>query len=215
MPWSSNEDLPESVKGLPSEAQIIFRNVANQALADGKDDAAAMQIGWGAVKQAGWQKSEDGKWVKKSQMSPDTLRWSWGDKVESITDIQKIVDVDEELGYVFGWASVVTKGGQLIKDSQGDVILPEDLEKAVYPFVKFYRNHGENHINIGTGTLIESMVFTYEKQKALGIDLGMEGWWIGFEINKVAYPEVWDKIKTGDYPMFSIGGTGTREEVEE
>ena len=47
---------------------------------------------------------------------------------------------------------------------------------------------------------------------ALGITEGAlpEGWWIGF---KVTDPDVWDKVKDGTYPMFSIEGTAIREEI--
>ena len=64
----------------------------------------------------------------------------------------------------------------------------------------------------GVAVLVESMVFTKEKQNALGIAEGTipEGWWIGF---KVTDPDVWDKVKDGTYSMFSIEGEAIREEV--
>lgn len=64
MPWGSNADLPKSVQGLPDAAKSIFRAAANSAIKDGKSDADAMKIGWGAVKNAGYYKDGD-KWVKK------------------------------------------------------------------------------------------------------------------------------------------------------
>lgn len=64
MPWASNDDLPKSVQGLPDGAKSIFRAAANSALKDGKSDADAMKIGWGAVKNAGYHKDGD-SWVKK------------------------------------------------------------------------------------------------------------------------------------------------------
>lgn len=36
------------------------------------------------------------------------------------------------------------------------------------------------------------------------------GWWIGF---KVTDEEVWQKVKDGTYPMFSIEGEAERVEV--
>ena len=63
---------------------------------------------------------------------------------------------------------------------------------------------------LGVGRLIESMVFTKEKQEALGINLGKVGWFVGFQIDDV---DVWKKIETGEYVDFSIGGTGQREQI--
>lgn len=66
MPYRSNRDLPESVKSaLPGGAQDIFRNAFNSAGERGLSEQRAMQIAWGAVKNAGYEK-EDGKWVKKA-----------------------------------------------------------------------------------------------------------------------------------------------------
>ncbi len=122
----------------------------------------------------------------------------------SLMEIKKI-DEDERL--VFGWFSVVEKEGELIEDSQGDYIEPEQLEKAAYNYVLDARIAGDSHIKKGVGRLVESIVFTKEKQEALGVDIGCIGWWGGFHIDD---DEVWNKIRKGEYPMFSIGGTGQR-----
>ena len=62
--------------------------------------------------------------------------------------------------------------------------------------------------------LVESVIFTKEKMAAMGIPEGVvpEGWWIGF---KVTDDEVWEKVKDGTYPMFSIEGEAVREEVDD
>jgi hypothetical protein len=117
--------------------------------------------------------------------------------------IFKAVEVKADEHLIFGWASVVTKGGKLIVDKQGDVIEPAELENAAYEFVLNARDHGHMHRTIGTGRMVESMVFTDEKQKALGIDLGQEGWFVGFKVDE---PAVWDAHKRGELPEFSIGG---------
>ena len=66
------------------------------------------------------------------------------------------------------------------------------------------------HERGGCATLVESCVFTQDKKAALGIpdDALPVGWWIGF---KVTDDEVWEKVKSGEYPMFSIEGTAVRE----
>lgn len=79
--------------------------------------------------------------------------------------------------------------------------------------VEFYGDGGELHERGGVATMIESMVFTKEKLKALGLpeDALADGWWIGFHVTDES---VWKKVKDGTYSMFSIEGEAIREEVE-
>jgi hypothetical protein len=114
-----------------------------------------------------------------------------------------IIKVDEDQRLVFGWFSVIEENGQVVEDLQGDVIDEVELEKAAYDFVLNARVAGEMHKNIGVGSLIESVMFTKEKQKILGIDLGKVGWFAGFYIDD---DSVWDSVKKGDYSAFSISG---------
>lgn len=117
---------------------------------------------------------------------------------------------------VFGWGNVaITKDGEQITDLQGDVIDPEELEKAAYDHVLNFRSTGERH-DPGMrrkGRLVESCVFTKEKQEAMGIPPGTvpEGWWVGYKIDD---PTAWEKIKKGEYQMFSIEGKGQRTPIE-
>ena len=125
----------------------------------------------------------------------------------------KIQKSEDDKMLAFGWANIaVTEGGQQIEDYHEDLIDTEELEQAAYSFVEFYREGGEMHERGGCAVLIESMVFTKEKQSALGIAEGTlpEGWWIGF---KVTDADVWEKVKSGEYSMFSIEGEAIREEV--
>ena len=113
---------------------------------------------------------------------------------------------------VFGWASVsITANGELLQDLQNDSIAPDDLETAAYEYVLQFRDGGEEHQpNLRRkAKLVESCVFTEEKQEALGIPLGIlpVGWWIGFYVED---NDAWEKIKNGTYQMFSIEGTATR-----
>ena len=125
----------------------------------------------------------------------------------------RIVKSDDEKMLAFGWANVAirTDGDQII-DLQGDVLDADVLENAVYRFVEFYRSGGEMHENGGVAVMIESVVFTKEKMWAMGIPEGIvpEGWWIGFHITD---PDVWEKVKTGEYNMFSIEGEAIRREI--
>ena len=98
---------------------------------------------------------------------------------------------------VFGWGNVaVDADGTQIEDLQGDIIDPEELEKAAYDHVLNFRNTGERH-DPGMrkkGRLVESCVFTKEKQAAIGIPPGVvpEGWWVGYKIDD---QDAWEKIK--------------------
>lgn len=118
--------------------------------------------------------------------------------------------LDPERRQVFGWASVVEKNGELIIDKQGDIIPVDALEPAAYDFVLSSRAQTDMHERHGVGRLIESMVFTHEKQKALGVDLGMVGWWVGFQVDDDA---LWAAHKRGERPEFSIGGRSTSIEA--
>jgi len=115
------------------------------------------------------------------------------------------VDPDKRL--VFGWFSVVEEDGQMVVDKQGDVIEEGELETAAYRFVLEARDAGEMHKRT-VGRLVESVVFTKEKQELLGIDLGKVGWFGGFFVDD---DEAWKRIKEGHLPAFSIGGTGRRD----
>lgn len=127
----------------------------------------------------------------------------------------KIMKSDDEKMLAFGWASVSMRvDGEVIEDWQKDIVEPEELEKAAYEFVLLYREGGEMHERGGAAVLIESVVFTEEKMQAMGIPVGTlpVGWWIGF---KVLDEDVWEKVKNGTYPMFSIEGEAERVKVED
>ena len=96
----------------------------------------------------------------------------------------------------------------------GRRIESDELEHAAYEFVMLYREGGEMHERGGAATLVESVVFTEEKMEAMGIPAGTlpVGWWIGF---KVLDEDVWEKVKDGTYPMFSIEGEAERVKVDE
>lgn len=127
-------------------------------------------------------------------------------------NINKFYD-DEQL--VFGWASVAKDAnGNRPLDWQGDIIDAEDLEQAVYDFNLNFRESNEMHQHDSTnGKLVESIIFTKEKMKAMGIPEGTvaQGWWVGFKLDD---REVYQKVKSGIYKMFSIEGSAYSEETE-
>ena len=125
--------------------------------------------------------------------------------------VAKIAKADEHL--IFGWASVAAdEDGIPVVDSEGDVIPISELEQAAYRFVEFSGSGGEMHSKMDVAKLVESFVVTPEKLATLGLIGEMPlGWWVGF---RVTDDDVWAKIKSGVYTMFSIGGRATREELQ-
>ena len=129
------------------------------------------------------------------------------DEVQFEVDISKMND---EQHLVFGWANVsINADGSVPLDWQGDITSPEVLEKAAYQYVLKYRTTGEMHQGEAVGYLVESCMFTKQKMQAMGIPEGIlpEGWWVGFYIPD---DDVVEKIKSGEYKMFSIQGKAKR-----
>lgn len=122
--------------------------------------------------------------------------------------IAKMNRVDEEKRRVFGFFSVIEENDKEVVDYHGDVIASDDLEEAAYKYVMYSGMGDERHDERAKAMLIESMFFSKEKQMALGIDLGKVCWWGGFYILD---DDLWQKVKSGQYPMFSIGG---RSQIE-
>lgn len=125
-----------------------------------------------------------------------------------------IVKRDDELRTVYGWASVIAESGNVVTDHQGDRIGETELVKAAHEFVAASRHGGLLHAADDQGAafkggeVVESLVLTPDVQKALGVDLGKVGWFIGY---RVADPDAWDLVKAGTLRSFSIGGAARRE----
>ncbi len=114
-----------------------------------------------------------------------------------------IIKVDDKF-QVFGFASAAE-----ITDNQGDTIDSDTLERAAYEFVLNDGACGEMHWRWNVARLIESFFVTADKAALLGVAKEHIGkWWVGFKVHDA---EVWQRIKNGDYKMFSIGGRATHE----
>lgn len=124
-----------------------------------------------------------------------------------------VIKSDDDKRLVFGFGSVAARAdGGAVVDWQDDVLDIEELERAVYEYVVSFGTAGEMHERGGVGRLVESVVFTKEKTAAMGIPDGIlpGAWWIGFRITD---DWVWKKVKSGEYSMFSIEGTGKRDKI--
>lgn len=124
----------------------------------------------------------------------------------------KITKLDDDARLVFGFASVAEIDGQPVIDSEGDVIDINELEKAAYNFVENSRVGGEMHSELGGATLIESFVITPAKAELLNIENPTLGWFIGLRVTDDA---LWQKIKSGTYRAFSIGGRAVRRNIDD
>ena len=125
--------------------------------------------------------------------------------------IQKIDD-DQQIVYI--WASVITKNGVPVEDSQGDKISPTVLQECARDFIDKSRVGGFMHVpGLEAGKIVESMVFTYDVQKNLGIVIKdkdgnhIEGWLTAYQVDS---KELWKRVKAGDFSEASIGGEAVR-----
>lgn len=119
----------------------------------------------------------------------------------------------DDLGLVSGWANVsVNANGSIPMDWQDDIIPPEVLEDAAINFMQDFRGSGVEHEGVEQGCVVESIVFTKEKQQAIGIPSGCvpEGWFITV---KVQDKELFKAVKEGKYKMFSIQGSAKKIEL--
>jgi hypothetical protein len=138
-----------------------------------------------------------------------------------------VIKLDQARHLVFGWFSIVEIDGRKLEDVQEDIIQEATLETSAYEFVLNARVGGEMHNDDGTGAvrgvgrLVESVVFTHEKQDAMRasledqgiqatLDLGCVAWWGGFYIDN---PSTWAKITSGELRAWSIGGRGKRDKI--
>lgn len=122
-----------------------------------------------------------------------------------------IVKLAEEQRMVYGWASVVTEKGTPVEDLQGDIIPAEVMEKAATEFMASARMAKAMHRGDGIGEVLHSFPVTDELAKSLGIETDREGWIVGVKIKS---DEIWQLVKSGNLPAFSIGGMASSVEVK-
>ena len=121
----------------------------------------------------------------------------------------KILKIDEEQRIIYGWASVTTYNGELVVDLQGDVIKTDTLHKSINEFMKSVRVGKLNHSGEQVGQIVHSFPMSKEICEALGIQSDKEGWITGYHVTD---DTLWEKVKSGDYAEFSIGGRAQKQE---
>lgn len=124
-----------------------------------------------------------------------------------MTKSAEVLKLDSERRIAWGWASVSTVNGKLVTDTQGDVITPTELGKMADKFMASARMAKAMHEGDQIGEVLHSFPLTNELAKAFGMETDREGWIIGMKIND---DSVWEKMKSGDFKGFSIGGKAKR-----
>jgi Putative phage serine protease XkdF len=110
---------------------------------------------------------------------------------------------NEEQQLVYG--VVLTPG---VEDSQGDVVGPEEIQKAAHRFLTEYRQHDVQHAERPEGVeTVESFIapadMDVEGEKVL------KGAWV--MVTHVSDPSIWNRIQKGELTGYSIGGSAIRE----
>lgn len=199
MPWSSNADLPKTVRSaLPAAAQTRWRQVANERLNSGDSESSAIRQAWHVVGR-GWKRPKSGdKWVRKEG------------HVTEKNGIPVLKYEDDEQRMVWGWASVSMIKDELLIDTQQDAIDENELVKMTTDFMEEVRAAHEMHKGERVGTVIHSLPLTHELAKSLGIDIDQAGWIVGVKVHD---DDTWAKVKSGELAAFSIGGRAERVEI--
>lgn len=111
--------------------------------------------------------------------------------------------VDDDQHMVYGWASVISKNGQPVVDTQGDMIDAAELAKFTTAFMEDARVAKMMHEGGKVGEVVHSFPLTADLAKSLGISCDSEGWIVGMKVHD---PAVWKMVKDGTLKSFSVGG---------
>lgn len=114
--------------------------------------------------------------------------------------------------FVCGWALVAEMDGKPIVDWQGHVVSMHDLRDAAHTFITDARVAKAMHDGGQIGEVVESVIIDDEFAKSLGVTDTRRGWFIVMRIDSEA---VQKRICTGELKMFSIGGRGVLQKIED
>lgn len=117
------------------------------------------------------------------------------------------IDIDTELGLVFGYAIVCEKDGVPYFDTQGEHIPENVMLKASSNFMENSRVAKEMHTGEPIGSTIFAFPLTTDIAKSLGITTQKTGLIIAMKPND----EVLNKFKNKELTGFSIGGYKKRK----
>lgn len=124
----------------------------------------------------------------------------------------KVLNVDESLGLVFGWAMVSKVRDEDYFDTQGHHIPEDVMLKGAADFMQHSNIAKDMHEGKQVGSYVFAFPLTTEIKKAMQIECPYSGFMIAM---KPDTPELFNKFKSGAYTGFSIGGKGISEEVDD
>lgn len=116
----------------------------------------------------------------------------------------------EEKRLAYGWFTVIEKDGEVVVDSQGDIITEDELLRLVHGFSMGSRAAKVMHGGRRVGDVVELLCLTRDVQKALGRELDRAG---AFGAMKIYSDEAWKRFKSGELQGFSWGGFAGRKRV--
>lgn len=220
-------DLCNTLFGGAVDVETVYETVyTREGIAKSFPDQADLHApGTGGFRPTGRRRSKPKPAVHKSERR--VIEEEILDAGEVLDEISKAeVDLtiftefskrNDDKHEVFGWASVVELNGQPVEDRQGDIITPDELERAAYSYVQKSRVGGHQHRRDGdspfhASDMIESLVLTKEKVEKMGLPPTTPlGWWVGYKVHD---EDTWSAIKKGDLTGFSIHGRGRRVPIE-
>ena len=185
MPYSAISELPPDVRDrLTADKQRQWMAVFNSTLDSGGTEAEAFQAANGVAK-------------RKRDMDEFTIRG-------------EITKLNEELQIAWGWAYVSKEkvDGDQVVDYSGEFAEWQEVQKTAHQFVLESGIGDVMHV-LDAGHIVDSIFFSPDIQKALGIDVPV-GWFVGYHIENA---EVWKAVKDKTLRSFSIGGSGIKEAV--
>jgi len=121
-----------------------------------------------------------------------------------VKELLHIIAKDDDQQLVYG---VVLEPDT--EDAQGDVISAEEIEKTAHDYLVKSRVVGDSHQWVAPTEVVESFIAPVDY--TVGKDTIKKGSWV--LVGHVLDPDLWKKIKQGDYTGWSIGGYGQRKEV--
>lgn len=146
MPYDRNRDLPKPVRdALPEEAQTIWRKAFNAIQEQTGDESRTVAGAWAAVRRAGWEKNEDGKWVKVNKLG-------------------RFITKSDKKFYTLG---IVYEPNTV--DSQNDFADAEEIEKACWNFMR--RLQGQDTLTKTALRVLEEIVKAAESGKSVRLDI--------------------------------------------
>jgi hypothetical protein len=127
----------------------------------------------------------------------------------------QVSKLDESLGLVFGWALASTLDGGKTDhvDFQDDVVETnsDDFIAAAAEFMEKGAESDVMHNENVDGRVVFAMPLVPEVNAALGIKSDVHGLAIAMKPS----PETFKRFQSGELRAFSIGGVGSREEIED